>query len=466
MKNFDVVIKDEIDKYRKAENKHISEHQINDVVKIFTNSKYINSINMNSISVEGMGGNGIVFKYIVDGIPFCIKCLYNRYDNREHRFHNEIDAMKKLTGTKGVVPILYDGHDEEQKQDYFIMPYFEKYVINSKDIGFKERIEDMIQLAKIIKSIHTKEGINAHRDIKLENIFKQDGIMYLSDFGLVKFDDDRENITKYERRIGPWNISPPEFYSKKLRNQLKSYDISDVYLFAKVVWQVLKGDEIGFWGAYIDNVDNFIDIDEIREKYSTENIISIEPINEMIINTTSNSLSYRQKFNIDYCIECLGNELKKIDNNSKKAEYDDKINNLMFFQNNAQMAVSLEDEKAVSVIKEVIQDECSIKEIRSLNPNIINPIYLSVEIFDYDKDKNIITINDKYKTIFLGEVRLFVVDNLRKNIIIKFAKSSNKDYEAIYDSIEKYRQFGENKKYLLDKDCELQITFNDKYIAS
>lgn len=476
-------MKKKVKKYRRKERKLISKRQIKNIVSVFEKSEYIHSLNIDNDNIEvvGMGGNGIVFKYEVNSKKFCIKILYN---NRIKRFSNEIDSMKELSGNSGIVPIIHSGLDDKDKLNYFIMPYYESGSYNVDAIyGFKDRIEDMINLAKTIKLIHDKEGIDSHRDIKIDNIFKINNKIILSDFGLVKFENDIENITKTGERLGPWNISPPEFYSMKQRKKMgNSYKISDVYLFAKVVWQVLKKDRFGFFGAYTDDSDNFIDIEEINNMYNNERIFSVEPINKMIINTTSNSIEYRRRFDINYCIKCLEEQMNIINLNNKreasKFEFNDNINNLMFFQSTNQAIINFDDEQATKHIMKILNNNDSNIVIESYK--VANRQTIKIDIREFQINNNIITINwnkkssnSKYE--FYGEVNFGLIDNVKKEILIKFNNRSEMFDDSIYKKMSRYgteivdeRLLGKLKqddsmKYLLDKDCELLVSFNGKY---
>ena len=484
MKSFEWIER-KINEYKeqKSNNVFISHQQIELIAEMFDSSKILSEFNIENIIIEGIGGNGIVFKYISNDEIKCIKCLYNKRKRiskngreiflGEERFKNEIKAMNKLSNIDGVMPIIFDGLKEE-KLPYYIMPFYKCYKNKLEEYGFKERILQMIRLASI-------KDLDSHRDIKLDNIFEEKGNIYLSDFGLVKFEDDKFNFTKYENHIGPNNISPPEFYSEKLRKEMNySYQISDVYLFSKVVWQVLMKDPHGFWGSYVNNRDCFIDVDVIRGKYQMLENIFIEPINEMIVNTTSDNISHRQKYNIDYCISCLERELKLIEEMDKiqisLSDYRDKINHLMFFQRSNQTAISFDNEQAIGLIISIIKSKDSKKIIESYKKT--NRKTIKIDEVELQYSNEIFTIylyegeNIKYE--FCGKINYCLVDNEKKEILIRFDNVNNKSYVSTYKDMSKYgtetikegflEEQNVAQKYLLDKDCELLVTFNGEYL--
>ena len=465
MKKYDFIHK-KILAYRRQKNTHIEDAEVNNVVDIFIKSNKLNSwsINESNIEVVGMGGNGIVFKYVDKDDVKCIKCLYSSKENRIKRFCKEIDAMQRLSDIKEVLPLLENGLSE--RLTYFVMPFCSSYNVHG-DAGLAERLRDMIQLANIIKSIHNTVDIDSHRDIKLGNIYKEEGKVYLSDFGLVKYEQDDENLTEEDKRIGPFIISPPEFFSKKLRDQMESYKVSDVYLLSKVVWQVIKKDPYGFWGQYTDLDEYFIDSESLSSLYGLNRSDCISPINEMIINTTNNRISVREKYNIDYCIGCLEKGLELLKSRSEyKNRYDNMINNLMFSSSNMKVVVLL-DERTQQILSNIFENgscRCTVRNYKKTNNKFFN-----LNVSEFNCTNETVTIEALDRAIFDGKPSSIIVDNGKKEILVKFEGSVNDLTDTIYDDISQYNPV-ENmlnasikqdglRKYLLDDDCELSISF-------
>lgn len=423
-------------------------------------SKKISYESIKEFEVLGCGGNGIVFGVIENnGKEYCLKVLYDITKNKPKRFRNEIKALQEISkcNLTGVVPILFDGLDE--KLDFYAMNRFQKYNVEDGK-SFRKRIEDLIYIANTIKAINEETKLEAHRDIKLSNILTRDSEIFISDFGLVKFRDSEDNITKDDFRIGPLIISPIEFY-KEIPNW--DYHISDVYLFSKIVWQILNKSKSGFWGEYTGDVDNFLTLNSIKEKYPGEKIITVEPINEMIINTTGSNLFSRKEYRIDYCIKCLKNELEllnadKIDTLSQKFDsLNDDVNKFMFFSSNKQRIITLDDGRAIEILEDEMYNNNIPKSIYHINLNNGSPMTINIESFKYAN--NSITIIDKFQTKFFGIVKFALVNNVKKEVIIRFEDNKDEMYENIVNY--KIGVLSKNKKYLLDKDCELSISFSN-----
>ena len=84
------------------------------------------------------------------------------------------------------------------------------------------------------------------------------------------------------------------------------YKSSDVYLFAKVLWMYLKGDNIGFRGEY-RIADSQIGIDK-----NVFNQTTMEPIQFLLVNATKKECS--ERLNIHKCVELIKKQLAIIDN--------------------------------------------------------------------------------------------------------------------------------------------------------
>lgn len=110
-------------------------------------------------------------------------------------------------------------------------------------------------------SVHLVNNLNpnidedyAHRDIKVDNLLVLNKRLKLADFGLIwNIDDSR--MTNVGERIGPYYIGPPELENIDL--SIDDFRPSDVYLFSKLVWEIIKNDFIGFRGEYKRDNEEF-----------------------------------------------------------------------------------------------------------------------------------------------------------------------------------------------------------------
>lgn len=450
MKISEEILKKDIEGYLNNKHQHIDDDNFNDIYKIITESrsKYIDEAN--TIKVIGSGGNGIVFEITNSkGITFCLKCLYNKKDEREVRFFNEIKAMKELSEINGILPIIDDGIKEGF--DYYVMPLCKRYSL-TYDKTFLDKIEDLIRIGEIIKNIHDKNI--AHRDIKINNILILDNKIYLSDFGLVKFINNDDNITKSPIG-GPRLISPPEF--QQVVDDDWDYRYSDVYLFSKIVWQVLTKSVHGFWGEYTINRNNYISIDRIKDCFPAENIVAITPINEMLLNTTSSSFKHRKKYDISYCIKKLEEEKNIFEwcsDGIEKMICKDDINIIKFYNHENTSIVSFEPEVR-NIIRTLIKNKVIKKELKYYT--IGKEIELiSLMINDIRFEDEILYIELLKNRKIIGKVRYIISDSHDMKIILMF------DNVTIPSStIKRIENFNENEgEYLLDSSSEIIISFD------
>lgn len=381
-------------------------------------SKYQGSICLfTKEKLLGKGGNGGVYliNEKIDGRDVVIKFFeYDGIDKekRYKRFKNEINALKELNDIDGVMNYLdYSLPDEipKNKDDawyamYKAKPYNVSY---KKDLIFK--IEEMLRLANILKKVH--ERGYSHRDIKPENILVMNGKIYLTDFGLV-WNANSERITSGER-LGPYKIMPPEFEEGN-ENLRIDYKLSDVYLFAKVLWMTLKNDNIGFRGQY-DRKNH-----QIYLRRANYNVDTLEPIHQLIENATYDEIGKR--ITINQCIKLL--ELQK---------------NVILKNVSYEVIKSLQnDEKYKEIINEVKPDEYSYDDEKKID-RIIDGIVKNNKICIKNSEENIkIPIENKFQIKKLKS----------KQYAISTFRNRRKEKEYIFN-IDKITTKDNSKKLLI-----------------
>lgn len=278
----------------------------------------------------GSGGNGAVYDVEFDGneelgFPVVAKFFeYNGADKekRYHRFKNEIITLNTLKGIEGIMEVIDkqcpNNVPQTKDEAWYLMPKAKPYRINRKS-DIYSKILEMLQLARIIQSIHEMD--KAHRDIKPENILVLNGRLVLSDFGLC-WGIGEERLTRLNERVGPYKIMPPEL--ERVQTDLDlDFKPSDVYLFSKVLWMTLKGDNIGFRGQYQRG-----DVQIYLNKEDYGDVITLEPIHKLIEEATFEKMEKR--ISIQKCIEYLELQCKILKSEEDKSLSDEFVNQLLY----------------------------------------------------------------------------------------------------------------------------------------
>lgn len=261
----------------------------------------------------GKGGNGRVYEVNISNLQckenYVVKILsLNKWNNkgkkelRYKRFHKEIHKVLELQNDISGIMKIIDFHCPSKMQeniDVWYLMYkaesFNKYC-NENKIDLKRKIQYLLELSNILVMLH-KRGYS-HRDIKIDNLLILDNQLILSDFGLIwNIDDSR--VTGDDERLGPYYIGPPELENRDV--DMDDFRPSDVYLFAKVVWMVLKNDNIGFRGEYKrDNKQFYLNASEYG-------ITTFEPIHKLLEKSTKFNMN--ERINIKECRELIIAEL-------------------------------------------------------------------------------------------------------------------------------------------------------------
>lgn len=218
----------------------------------------------------GQGGNGTVFRIRkTDGKFYAVKILNRKkVDKAYNRFKDEIEILKKLDETKGIIKIYEYNLPEEITNDnkaYYVMPLgvrLDEYLRNKTLTQFYGII---IKLAKTLVSLH--ELNVTHRDIKPDNILVVNDEPVFSDFGLAHF-PKKEKVSAPKEKIGPkWTIAP----EMKRISSTAEFKKADIYSFAKTLWILITKQDSGFEGQYIAkssiSIDNFVKL-KINDPYS------------------------------------------------------------------------------------------------------------------------------------------------------------------------------------------------------
>ena len=261
------------------------------------------------------GGNGHIYDVELinpfDDKKYVAKFFHckNKATIRYNRFKREAKFISGQ-GIDGIVPLI-DKHCPEllsgDEDAWYLMPKAEQYKVNHSQ-SIVDKLDDMLCLARIIERLHGMK--KAHRDIKPENILLFNNQIALSDFGLL-WEDGEERLTETAERIGPYRILPPEL-ENVIGDEAIDFRPSDVYLFAKVLWMVIKNDNFGFRGEY-KRGDKQIYLN--KDVYS-EN--TFEPLHKLLENATIQDPTKR--INISQCIRYLELQLSLLNINHPSRE--------------------------------------------------------------------------------------------------------------------------------------------------
>lgn len=221
-------------------------------------------------------------------------------EKRYTRFCQEVKKQLELSRLiEGVMPVIdhclpeeYSDHSEA----WYVMPKASpiKYIYRK---SLEEKLGLLKDLLDIVEQIH-KQGV-AHRDIKPDNLLMLNDSLYLSDFGLL-WTKESEHVTHEGERVGPIKILPPELESITKIAGFNYYE-SDIYLYAKVAWMILKGNTVGFYGPYSRGAD------QIYLDKKTFGCSTMEPIHCLIEGATEDR--WEKRISIEKCRELLIEQL-------------------------------------------------------------------------------------------------------------------------------------------------------------
>lgn len=196
------------------------------------------------IELLGCGGMGQVYlaKDLHLNRLVAVKTLsQSNFFNSEHkaRFFREAQMASALNHPN--ILSIYDIVIENDKP-FLVMEYVEgqtlREVLSDNKMNLVLALDIAIQLAQGLLAMHNAGII--HRDLKLDNfMLRKDGYLKILDFGLAKPVSEKENLSKFETKIGlvvgtPRYMSPEQARGKELDCR------SDIFSFGSVFYELLS----------------------------------------------------------------------------------------------------------------------------------------------------------------------------------------------------------------------------------
>jgi|GEM_PF-726704 len=195
------------------------------------------------------GGNGEVWKAkdVDDSSHIVAIKLLKKTNNEGYiRFRDEVKVLAENSDIKGLLPII-DSHLPENVKGvtpWYTMPLATPLTKYLKGKSPEKVVDAIISVSRILSDLHSRSI--SHRDIKPPNLLVKRDVIYLGDFGLVKY-PSKQDITSRWRDVGPrWTIAP------EMQRNPNTADgkLADVYSIAKTLWILLTKVEKGFEGQY------------------------------------------------------------------------------------------------------------------------------------------------------------------------------------------------------------------------
>ena len=202
----------------------------------------------------GKGGMASVYLATQESLnrQVAIKVLADFGDpSAEERFFTEARTVAALSHPHIIT--VYDVAHLKDGRPYISMEYLaggDLDRLKGQAVEVRYALELIRQVAKGLDTVHKKDII--HRDIKPANIlFREDGTVALSDFGIAKDLSVDTELTQAGISVGsPSYSSPEQIYGKRIDQR------SDIYSLGVVLLELLQGNNLYKGGNYAETVIN------------------------------------------------------------------------------------------------------------------------------------------------------------------------------------------------------------------
>jgi len=185
----------------------------------------------------GSGGNATVYRASHrGGDTVALKVLNSARAAGEpyRRFRNEIEALQRLAGVPGVLPLLEYNLPESPSREnraWLAMPLATPIEAELEDADLEMVVQAVARIAATLAVVHGEHNL-AHRDVKPGNLYALGGDWLVGDFGLVHI-PDVEELTRSNRPMGPLHFAP---YEMIVAPDTADPMRADVYSLAKTLW--------------------------------------------------------------------------------------------------------------------------------------------------------------------------------------------------------------------------------------
>ncbi|KAM4127390.1 hypothetical protein ACJW30_02G086300 [Castanea mollissima] len=213
--------------------------------------------NFSDANKLGEGGFGLVYKArLPNGQEFAVKRLFDRPEQTEVQFENEILLVAKLQHrclvslqgfcSEGRERILIYELVGNGSLDQFIYDPIKRVQLN-----WERRYNIICGIARGILYLHEDSRLKIiHRDLKPSNVLLDEEMNpKISDFGLARLFDKGQSQDKTQKRVGTFGYMAPEYISHG------HYSVkSDVFSFGVLVLEIVSGKKKS-WLCKTDDVE-------------------------------------------------------------------------------------------------------------------------------------------------------------------------------------------------------------------
>lgn len=191
------------------------------------------------VKALGSGGSAEVWKASSSRRNAAIKVLRKNKGRMLERFRAEIDVLRALGNSPGILPMIDYNLPKTIAPDeriWLVLPVA-TLVREITEIGSpRDTIFGVCQIADTMTLLHARRIF--HRDLKPDNLYRWRGQWVVSDFGIASF-PGKANLTTGSTKLGPLHYIAPEMIAKPTTAEGAP---ADVYSLAKILWVLLVGE--------------------------------------------------------------------------------------------------------------------------------------------------------------------------------------------------------------------------------